>query len=147
MFIGGSMIAGCYVASINNDTCDLTLLLGNKDDNDYLDILNPTAVVATICETIGEQWSCSNGLTIMYNEVSNGMDDRIAERVTTILCVMYSIGGLIQVQLFGMLADETYNYTSSLLIAATLPLMALILVVIIIKRVNNVHTLNEIKNK
>ena len=136
MFIGISIITGCYISAINNvNTCAMTSLFGD----DYLDALNPIATVAMLCQNIGAHWAWANGLTIMYNEAGDdNTNGSMVETATTVVGIMYSTAGLIETQLFGTLADETHNYTSSLLMLAMLPLFGFIVALMTAKQMKSI---------
>ena len=101
----------------------LTILL-LSGDNKYVSY---GLVFAMFIENLGIQWRWSNGCALLL--IACPME--LYPIVTTMTTIVSSIITATEVQIFGMLADETHQYKGSMMFVAIIPIFGLFFSVMI----------------
>ena len=106
----------CLTLSMISFSLSTFILLIDKNNDNGLNNIYPW--LSMIIENLAIQWWWSSSWTLLYNECPVEMHP-IASSVATIL---FSIGSIIQMQLFGILADLTNGYHVSMVMVTIIPL-------------------------
>ena len=126
-----------FVASVVCIVLSMVVFLVGEDKSSGL--LVPSPWISLFFKCLAQQWSWSNGYQLLYNQCSIEMQPLIS----TVASICYNLITVVEIEIFGVLADWTSSYNASLimilLVAAIASFLAIRIHINIAIKINNTN--------